>query len=554
MGKTVGGFMKRNAGAIGTGLGAIGGAFVGNPMLGAKIGGAVGGAVQGGSNAMGLGRFDAKQAPVDPKAFQESERSTQFYNDLQSRLGQTNQQAPTVTGQQLAPNERATVERSAGPTQWNAAQLDPKSLGLTNTARTATAAGPSTFEGVDLNQLQRNQAQGAAATAASATAAEIDQARSDEIRARQMGFTDRLIAEEGGIASDALTRSLRQTTDRGLAAQAALMNSGRGNAGLNQRTAANAMARVSQQGAQTALDAFAAERAAARGALSQNMAATRGVDADLAAQQAGFENAAALENAQLATQASIATAQNQTQAGMSNADAFARALMQNSQLGTQNNQFNVGQSNEMSRFNTGQQNQFGIQQNDILTRIGLANTGAQNDALSQFQNLNQQSNIFNAGQANQLNQFNAGQQNQMNQNQAQLNQQANLANQSAAMQQAGLNQSQIQFLLGLQQQQNQFGANQGMTLQQLMSNNFNAAQGINATQFMNQQQRQGDFIGKLGQGLGALATQFTGGGGRMPQLPAFNNALANTLNMMPPQMPQPITSVNPALVNTRSLI
>lgn len=536
MGK-VGGALKK----IGSIAAPIVGTALGGPV-GGMIGGAIGGALGGGAkNAMGLGKFDAKQAPVDMNAFKENERSTQFYNDLGNRLNNVNAQAPQVTGAQLAPNERATAERAAGPTQWNAAQLDPKSLGLTGGATAATAAGPSTFTGIDLSQLTGNRATGGTATAAQAQAARIDQTRSDEVRQRQMNFMDRLIAEEGGIASDALTRSLRQTTDRGLAAQAALLNTSRGNAALNARNAANTMARVSQQGAQTALDAFANERAAARAALSQNMAATRGVDADLAAQQAGFENAAALENAQLATQASIASAQNQTQAGISNADAFARALMQNSQLATQNNQFNVGQQNEMSRFNAGQTNQFNMNQNDLLTRVGLANTAAQNEAMSQFQNLNQQSNQFNAGQANQLSQFNAGQTNQMNQNQAQLNQQANLANQAAQLQQAGLNQSQIQFLLGLQQQQNQFGQNLGVQGQQLLSNNFNNMQNINAAQFQNQQQRQGDFIGKLGQGLGTLATQFLGGG-NTPSLPPFNAAIANTTRVTPTAPPL-ITSV-----------
>ena len=513
MGK-VGSFLKKNAGVIGMGVGSL------IPGVGTAFGGAIGGAIQGAgkgaSNAMGLGKFDAKQAPVDRTAFQENQRSQQFYNDLSQRLGNVNQQAPTVTGQQLSPNERAAAERAAGPEKWTAAQLDPSTLGLTGGAVTAQGGGSSTFRGVDIDQLRGNQAVGAAATAGLANAARIDKTDSNEVRQRQMAFMDRLIAEEGGIASDALTRSLRQTTDRGLAAQMAMANSARGNAALNQRNAANNMTRVSQQGAQTALDAFAQERGAARAALSSNMQATRAVDADLAAQQAGFENAVEMANAQNQTQASIATANNMTQAGMSNADAFARALMQNSSLETQNNQFNLGQANDMSRFNAGQQNTFNMNQNDLLTRVGLANTGAQNDAMSQFQNLLQNSNQFNAGQMNDMSRFNAGQTNQTNLNQAQLNQQANLANQAAAMQQAGLNQSQIQFLLGLQQQQNQFAANQGMTLQQLLSNNFNAAQGINATQTMNQQQRQGDFIGKLGQGIATFAGQMMNRGGNTP--------------------------------------
>lgn len=520
MGK-VGSFVKNHAGVIGSVIGSV------VPGVGTAIGGAIGGLVQGAGKAkpgaaaagtgaatggqggipgaVGLGKYTAGQAPVDETKFQPSQQSKDFYTGLNDRLQNANGAAPQVTAAQTAPIERATANTAAGPTQWNAAQLDPKTLGLSNGATSAAPAGNSEFAGVNMNDLAGHGAQGAGASAGHADAATIDKTDSNEIRAKQVAFADKLAAEEGGIASDALTRSLRQSTDRGLAAQMAMANSARGNAGLNQRNAANNMARVSQQGAQTGLDAFANERAAARGALSSNLQATRGVDAQLATDQAGFQNAASIANAGNDTQASIATANNMTNAGISNADAFSRALMQNSSLATQNNQFNTGQANDMSKFNAGQTNSFNMNRDDLLSRVGLSNTDAQNQAQNQFQNLNQNNLQFNAGQQNNMSQFNAGQQNNNNQFNTNLQQQGNLANQSAQLQQTGLNQQQQQFLLGLQNNSNQFDASQGMSGQQLLSNNFNNAQNINAQQYTNQQQNKGNFLSKLASGVGSIA-------------------------------------------------
>lgn len=66
----IGGFLKKNAGIIGTGLGAGVGALVGNPVMGAKIGGMAGGAVQsmggnsgGGKKASGQRRSAPPQIP-----------------------------------------------------------------------------------------------------------------------------------------------------------------------------------------------------------------------------------------------------------------------------------------------------------------------------------------------------------------------------------------------------------------------------------------------------------------------------------------------------------
>jgi len=80
--------LQKNAGLIGTVAGGVGGAFLGNPMLGAQIGGSVGGAIQGNYN--NNQQIDAQNKSLEQ---QKMLANSQYRNNLaNSRLSQLQSQ------------------------------------------------------------------------------------------------------------------------------------------------------------------------------------------------------------------------------------------------------------------------------------------------------------------------------------------------------------------------------------------------------------------------------------------------------------------------------
>jgi hypothetical protein len=124
------------------------------------------------------------------------------------------------------------------------------------------------------------------------------QAATSDFRTNQQDLVKRLEAQANGTAPSIVDAQLRQATDRNMAQQSSIAQSGRGNPTLAGIVAANNSANFGQAASQSAVAGRLAEQQMANQQLSGTLQGARGTDEQTSqfnAQQQNFANQANLE-------------------------------------------------------------------------------------------------------------------------------------------------------------------------------------------------------------------------------------------------------------------
>lgn len=128
--------------------------------------------------------------------------------------------------------------------------------------------------------------------------APASQAATSDFRTNQQALTGRLEAIANGTGPSLAAEQMRDATDRNMAQQSSIAQSGRGNATLANIVAANNSANFGQQAARTGMMGRLAEEQMANQQLSSTLQGARGQDEQTGqfnAQQQNFANQANLE-------------------------------------------------------------------------------------------------------------------------------------------------------------------------------------------------------------------------------------------------------------------
>jgi hypothetical protein len=356
-----------------------------------------------GSQVAGVGSTDRDIGRIYQPYSQQSQ-------DQRAQMGQIlsqsqNRQAPTpyygqnMTAAQLGSAAQVGTPQLGPGATMQAAQLGPAAQ---------TSAAQAQFGGIDQGQAAARQ-----------------QAQQGQLANMQMQA-----AQGGGpsLAEGQIGRAVGQS----IAAQQAMAASGRGNAGTAQRIAAQQAGQIQAQGAAAAGQQRIQEQQAAQAQLGQTLATARGQNLDMATQGA--------------------------------------------QMGLQNQQYNAAARNAANLSNQQAQNQFALAQAGYGQEAAGANQNAANNFALQQAALGMQGQLANQGALNQFAMANQQATNAaMSQNQ-QLNQQTNLARLQAQMQQQQLNDEQVRAMMGGQvgALQNDFGMRRDLIGIQSGVNQYNA--------------------------------------------------------------------------------